>query len=174
MTGVGPPAYHRLYAAHHIVLVYKEVGTVEECGHSTAEQQRTNYAVDNEKPLERARAEQIAQFVLELVAHRLKYKREQDNHPQPVGSAETCTVEQWERGEKSTSEGYESGERQFPFASCRVDEHAALFGSTSDRENHGIASLDEEHEHEQGSKQRNEEPPILLQKFVCHICRLLI
>ena len=53
--------------------------------------------------------------MLELIAHSLHYKAEQNNHPQPVGSTETGAVEQGEGGKEGTSEGDKGGEGELPF-----------------------------------------------------------
>ena len=76
-------------------------------------------------------AQQVAQLVLELIADSLQHEGEQDDHPQPVGTAETGAVEQGERGEEGSAEGDERGKREFPLATCRVDDHASRLGVTT-------------------------------------------
>ena len=54
-----------------VTLLNHEVGTLEEGGHSSAQQQRAQNAVQHEEPLECGGPQQVAQLVLELIAHGL-------------------------------------------------------------------------------------------------------
>ena len=80
----------------------------------------------------------------------LNHKREQDNHPQPVGSAETGAVEQWERGEEGSAEGDERGEGELPLSARGVDNEATLFFRFSQTEYQGVGSLYKHEKHQQG------------------------
>ena len=114
---------------HQIALFDHEVRTFEEGGHCTAQQQWADDAVEEEEELEGAGTEEVADLVLELVAYRLQHEGEEDDHPQPIGSAERGGVEEGEGGEERTAEGDEGGEGEFPLASGRVeDQTSAFFG----------------------------------------------
>ena len=151
MTGVCPSADDGLQTVGNIALVYQEIAAVEEGGYGSAKKQRTHDAVDDEADLKGFRSKKITYLVLEFIAHRLNHKREQDDHPQPVGSAETGAVEQWERGEESSAEGDERGEGKLPFSSRRVDDEATLFFRFPQTENQGVGSLYKHEKHQQGS-----------------------
>ena len=90
-------------------------------------------------------------FYPPYIAHRLNHKREQDDHPQPVGSAETGAVEQREWGEEGSAEGDERGEGELPFSPRGVDDEATLFFCFSQTENQGVGSLYKHEKHQQGS-----------------------
>ena len=96
MTGVRPAADDGLQTVGNIPLVYQEIAAVEEGGYGAAKKQRTHDAVDDEADLKGLWSKKITYLVLEFIAHGLNHKREQDDHPQPVGSAETGAVEQRE------------------------------------------------------------------------------
>ena len=127
VAGVAPAAdYWACPAAQDVRLFDDEVSPVEERGDGYAEQQRTDDAVDDKKPLERLCPEKVAHLALELVADGLQDECEEDNHPQPVGPAEAGAVKQGERGEERSAEGYERGERQFPLPARGVDYELAF------------------------------------------------
>ena len=151
MTGVCPSADNGLQTVGYIALVYLEIAAVEEGGYGAAKKQRTNDAVDDEADLKGLRSKKITYLVLEFIAHGLNHKREKDDHPQPVGSAETGAVEQRERGEEGSAEGDERGEGELPFSSRRVDDEATLFFCFSQTENQGVGSLYKHEKHQQGS-----------------------
>lgn len=127
MTGVCPAADDGLQTVGNIALVYQEIAAVKEGGYGAAKEQRTHDAVDNEADLKGLRSKKITYLVLEFIAHGLNHKREKNDHPQPVGSAETGAVEQRERGEEGSAEGDERGEGELPLSSRRVDDEATLF-----------------------------------------------
>ena len=133
MRGVSPTADDRSERTgiDKILFGHDEVAALEEGGNGTAQQQRPQQAVEHQEELERRRAQQVAQLVLELIAHRLKHKREQDNHPQPVSPAEARTIEQRERGKECTAERHKCGERQFPLPACGVHYQSTTFGRPS-------------------------------------------
>ena len=151
MTGVCPAADDGLQTVGNIALVYQKIAAVEEGGYGSAKKQRTHDAVDNEADLKGLRSKKITYLVLEFIAHRLNHKREKDNHPQPVGSAETGAVEQRERGEEGSAEGDERGEGELPLSSRRVDDEATLFFRFSQTEYQGVGSLYKHEKHQQGS-----------------------
>ena len=160
-------AYHRLERCE-VAFVHNKVGAVEERCHGAAEKQRADNAVSHKHPLERACAENVAKLVLKLVAHSLEHEGEQDDHPQPVGTAEAGAVEQRERGEECSAKGYERGERYLPLAPRAVHDNAALFITMSKAEHHRVGSLNKHKENEEGTEQRDDEPPVMLQKYVGH------
>ena len=151
MTGVRPAADDGLQTVGNIPLVYQEIAAVEEGGYGAAKKQRTHDAVDDEADLKGLWSKKITYLVLEFIAHGLNHKREQDDHPQPVGSAETGAVEQWERGEEGSTEGDERGEGELPLSPRRVDDEATLFFCFSQTENQGVGSLYKHEKHQQGS-----------------------
>ncbi len=117
------------------VLADNEVTAIEEGSHGTTQQKRADDAVENEEALKGACAQQVAELVLELIADSLQHEGEQDEHPQPVGTAETSGIEQREGGEECTAKGYQRGEGELPFATCRVDEQAPLLRGVAYGEN---------------------------------------
>ena len=151
MTGVCPSADDGLQTVGNIALVYQEIAAVEEGGYGTAKKQRTYDAIDDKANLKGLRSKKITYLVLEFIAHGLNHKREQDDHPQPVGSAETGAVEQWERGKEGSAEGDERGEGELPLSPRRVDDEATLFFRFSQTEYQGVGSLYKHEKHQQGS-----------------------
>jgi hypothetical protein len=151
MTGVCPSADDGLQTVGNIALVYQEIAAVEEGGYGTAKKQRTYDAIDDKANLKGFRSKKITYLVLEFIAHGLNHKREQDDHPQPVGSAETGAVEQWERGEEGSAEGDERGEGELPLSARGIDDEATLFFCFSQTENQGVGSLYKHEKHQQGS-----------------------
>ena len=96
----------------------------------------------------------------------LKHKTEQNQHPHPIGSAETGAIKEREGGEEGTAEGNEGREGKFPLAARGVDNELTLLLGLSEAEDEGIGSLDEEQEDEDASQQAHQEPPVGLQYFV--------
>ena len=135
-----------------VVFVHHEVASVEERGHGTAQQHRTYDAIHHQTPLEGLRTKEVAQLVLELIAHGLEHEGEQDDHPKPVGSAERGAVEQGERGEESAAKGDQCGERKLPLAAGGIDYKTSAFCCLSKRKDHGVGALHEHEEHQQGSQ----------------------
>ena len=107
--------------------LHYEVGPLKEGGHGSAQQQRAQYAVQHQEPLEGLGTQQIAQLVLELIAHGLEHKREENDHPQPVGSAKRRAIKQGERGKEGSTESDERGECEFPLTARAVDHQSAPF-----------------------------------------------
>jgi hypothetical protein len=68
----------------------------------SAQKQRPQHAIDNEKPLEGLCSEEVSQLVLKLIAHGLQHEGEEDNHPQPISAAEARAIEQGEGCEEGT------------------------------------------------------------------------
>ena len=65
----------------------------------------------------------------ELVADGLYHKGEQDDHPQPVGTAKAGGVEEGKRGKEGASEGDQCGEGELPLTACGIiNQSAPLFG----------------------------------------------
>ena len=73
MRGIGPAADDGCHGTDvdEVVLLDDEVRTLEEGGHSAAKKQRAYDAVQREEELERAGAEEVADFVLKLIADSL-------------------------------------------------------------------------------------------------------
>ena len=82
--GIGPTADDGRSNRGERRLIDDEVGAIEEGSHSTAKQQRTEDAVEDEEVAVGARAEQVASLQLKLIAHGLEHEREEDDHPKPV------------------------------------------------------------------------------------------
>lgn len=159
---VGPVTDDRLDACRDVRFLDVEVAAVEEGRHGSAEEQRTYDAVDDEADLEDLGPEEVAELVLELIAYGLHYKREEDEHPNPVGAAEARTVKQWEGGEEGSAESGESGEGELPFVAGGVDDESALFRCSAEAEDEAVAALHKEEEHKEGSHERDDKPPVLL------------
>ena len=104
-----------------------EVAAFKECSNSAAQEQRSEQSVDDQTHLECFSPQEVAKFVLKLIADSLYDECEQDYHPQPVGTAERCGIEQREGCKEGSSEGDECSECKFPFPTCRVDDEAASF-----------------------------------------------
>ena len=136
---------------NQIFLRHNEVAPFEEGGHGTSDKERAKHAVQHEEELDSLRTEEVTQFVLELIAHGLQHKGEQDEHPHPICAAETGAVEQRERSEEGSAEGNQRGERDFPLAARGVEHHPAAFGSASERTYQGVGSLNKHQEHKQSS-----------------------
>ena len=102
---VGPVADDGVAHADEIVFGHHKVGTVEKRADGSTDEQWTNQTVDDEEPLEGLGAKQVALLVLEFIAHSLHHKGEEDDHPQPIGTAEAGAVEQWKRGEECSTKG---------------------------------------------------------------------
>ncbi len=95
MPTIRPMADHGHHRVRHVALVYTECRTRKERGNGTAQQHRANHTVHHQKDPVCLLAQQVSGFTLKLVADCLQYITEQDNHPKPVGSAETGAIEQW-------------------------------------------------------------------------------
>ena len=127
MPSVGPTAddgHHRL---RHAALVHIEGRTREKRGYRSAQQDRPHHAVHYQKGTIRILAQQITRLQLKFVANGLQHEAEEDNHPQPIGTAEAGTIEQREGSKEGTAEGNERRERKFPLAPCREHQHTPLF-----------------------------------------------
>ena len=129
-----------------------KVGAFEEGGNGTADEQRTKDAVELQAELERTGTDEVAFLMLELVADGLHNEGDEDEHPQPVGTAKAGAVEERESGKGGTAEGDKRGEREFPLATCGIDKHTTLVVGSTEREDERIAALNEHHENEQGSE----------------------
>ena len=113
---------------HQIALFDHEVRAFKEGRYSAAQQQWSDDAVEEEEELEGAGTKEVANLVLELVADRLQHEGEEDDHPQPISSAERGGVEEGEGGKERATKGDEGGEGELPFAPCGViDQSAPLF-----------------------------------------------
>ena len=114
---------------NQILLGNDEVRALEERSYGTAQKQRTQQSVEDEAPLERLRAQEVAELVLELVADSLNDEGEEDDHPQPVGSAKRGGVEEGIGGEEGSTEGDQCSESELPLTAGRVQHQPlALFG----------------------------------------------
>ena len=109
---------------------------------------------------------------MELITDSLQHEREKNNHPKPVSPSETRAIEKWERSEERPSEGDERGEGEFPLSSGGIDEHLSLCFVGPEAEYQGIGPLYKHEEDQQCPQERDEEPPILLHKIVCHNFRI--
>lgn len=142
-------------------LVDDEVRTGEEGADGGSHDERPQTAVDQKESPECVPAQQVAQFRLELVGDGLEHEGDKQQDPDPVGTAETGAVKQWERGEERSAERYERGESELPFPSCRIDDQLPLFLILGD-EYQGVATLYEHQEDEKSAKQGNDGPPVVL------------
>ena len=162
IAGIGPVTDDRLDARRDVCFLNVEVAAVEECCHGAAKKQRTYDAVDDEADLEDLRTEEVAELVLKFIAHGLHHEGEEDEHPDPIGSSKARTVEQGEGGEEGGAEGGEGSEGELPFVAGGVDDETALLRCPAEAEDETVAALHKEEEHEEGSHERDDEPPVLL------------
>ena len=164
MPGVGPLADggRQGFAAAHGPLVDDEGRAGEEGGYGHSEQEGAQHAVEHEQAAVDVAPHHVAGFRLELVADGLEDERGEDEHPYPVGAAETGAVEQGKGGEESAAERDERGERELPLAPGRVDDEATLRFVAPKAENERVGTLHEEQEDEQTAQQGDEKPPVVL------------
>ena len=127
MPAVGPATDDGHQRITHIILVDNECRTGEKRSYRTAQQHRTHYSVDDQKHTIGVLTQKIARLRLKFVTDSLQYETEQNNHPKPVGTAETGAIEQWERSEKGTTESNQCSKRKLPLTSRRIDHHFAVF-----------------------------------------------
>ena len=112
---------------HQIALLDHEVGAFEEGRYGAAQQQWSDDAVEEEEELEGAGTKEVADLVLKLIADCLQHEGEEDDHPQPIGSAERGGIEEGEGGKERAAEGDEGGEGEFPLASGGIEDQASAF-----------------------------------------------
>ena len=89
-----------------VALGHRELGTKEHRRNGHAQQDGTHDAINQQQRVIEARAIDVAGLGTVLIANRLNDKAEQDEHPQPVGTAEAGAVEQRERGEEGAAKGH--------------------------------------------------------------------
>ena len=94
MPAVAPMADDRHNLVHHIALIDIKIGPCEEGSYRTSQEQRADHTVDHQKSTVSLLPEQVARFALKFVADSLQYEAEKNDHPKPIGAAETGTVEQ--------------------------------------------------------------------------------
>ena len=153
-----------------ILALHDEVRAGEESGDGSAQEQRTEDAVQHQQPLERLYAEQIPHLALELIADSLQHEGEEDNHPEPVRPAETGGIEERIGGKERSAEGDERSEGELPLAACDVDNQPSLVCRAAKREDERVGSLYEHEEDEQSCQQCYDEAPVVLKESVCHNC----
>jgi hypothetical protein len=71
-------------------------------------------------------------------------------------------IRDWERGEKSASEGDQGGEGELPFSPQCIDQDGPFIVGFSDPEQEGLSSLDKKEEHQDGTEQGYDNEPVLL------------
>ena len=101
-----------------------------------------------------------------------QHKAEQNNHPQPIGSSETRTIEQRKRSKERASKRDERCKRKLPFPSRRINHHLLLLLRLPQTEQKRITSLHKQQEYQQCSQQGDYEPPIVLKKNIGIHCEL--
>ena len=144
-----------------IALGHRELGTKEHRRHGYAQQHGAHDAVDEQQRVVETRAVDVARLGPVLITDGLDNETEQDEHPQPIGTAETRTVEQRERGKEGAAKSHQRRVGQLPLAAHRVDEQRALVGLAVVDE-HRLAALHHEQEHQQRAQHRHDEPPVIL------------
>ena len=142
--------------------VDRKIGAGKKRPYGSAEQECARYAVDDQECVVALFPEEIIRFPPKFVCDRLNNEYEQDQHPYVECTAETGAVKKRERGEKSTAERDQRGEREFPFPAERVDDHVTFLFGLADRVEQPLPSLDEEQENQQCAQQADQEPPIVL------------
>ena len=68
----------------------------EHHAYSYSEKHAAEKTVEHQEAVIYTCAVDIAFLAAEFIAHRLKYEAHQNEHPEPVGTAETCAVEERE------------------------------------------------------------------------------
>ena len=126
MSRIRPTADNRHHRIGDITFVDIKLRPRKERCHRTAQQHRPYHSVYHQKSAIRRLTQQIARLRLELIADGLQHESKQDNHPQPVGSAETRTVKQRERRKERPAERHERSKRKLPLPPRRVDYHLTL------------------------------------------------
>ena len=149
MTAIGPTANHWLRHSRNVTFIYNEVRAVEERGHSTAQEYRTNNAVDDEERLEGANAQEIAQLVLKFVANGLNNKREEYNHPKPIGTAKAGTIKQRERCKEATTKYHQRSKGKFPLSASGINHQPAFVLGLTKGKYKGVCALNKHQEHQQ-------------------------
>ena len=149
MTAIGPTANHWLRHSRNVTFIYNEVRAVEERGHSTAQEYRTNNAVDDEERLEGANAQEIAQLVLKFVANGLNNKREKYNHPKPIGTAKAGTIKQRERCKETTTKYHQRSKGKFPLSASGINHQPAFVLGLTKGKYKGVCALNKHQEHQQ-------------------------
>ena len=148
MPAVSPLADNRHCRICDIPFIDIEVRPREERGHCPTQQYRTYHSVYHQERAIRCLAQQISRLRLKLVADSLQHKAEQNNHPQPIGSSETGTIEQRKRSKERASKRDERCERELPLPSCRINHHLLLLLRLPQTEQKRITSLHEQQEYQ--------------------------
>ena len=129
---------------NHVVLHNDEIAALEEGGHSAAQEQRTEQAVDDQAHLESLGTQEVTEFVLELITDSLQDEGEENDHPQPVGSAKRGAIEQGEGCEERSTEGDQCGKGELPLAARGVDDQPTALVGISQRAYHRVGALHEQ------------------------------
>ena len=169
---IGPLTDDRHHRICHIPFIDVKFGPREERGHCPTQQYRTYHSVYHQERAIRCLAQQISRLRLELVADSLQHKAEQNNHPQPIGSSETRTIEQRKRSKERASKRDERCKRELPLPSRRINHHLLLLLRLPQTEQKRITSLHEQQEYQQCSQQGDYKPPIVLKKYISIHCEL--
>ena len=126
------------------------------------QQDAAHTAVDEQEDIVGRRAIDVAGLGAILVADGLEHEAKQDENPEPVGAPEAGGVVEGEGGEEGAAEHHQGGEREFPLAAHGVGYESTLQAVAGPKQ-HGLPSLHEQEEHEQGSQYGDEQPPVVLQ-----------
>ncbi len=125
---------HRRACVEQAAALHAEISAEEEHRHRHTEQYAPYAAIEEKEEIVGAGAIDIARLPSVFIAYGLHDETEKNDGPEPVGSSETCGVEQWEGGEECASENHECGERELPFPSHGVDyEFTALPGVSAEQ-----------------------------------------
>jgi len=162
VPGGGPAADGGGELVGHHVFVHHKVGAVEEGADGRAEEKWAEHAVQDEEPTIGVLAQEVAELALELIAHGLQHKAEENEHPHPVCAAEAGAVEQGEGGEESAAEGDEGGEGEFPFTAGAVDDECTFVFGAAEVENLRVGALHKHQEDDERAEETDEQPPVLL------------
>ena len=120
-------------------------------------------AIEQQKHTVGCGAQHIAVSELEFIRYSLEHKAEQNQHPYPVGAAETRAVKQGKGSEECATKGNQRGEGELPFAAGSQQQHAPLFLGAPQFENQRLTTLHKHQENQQSSQQRYQEPPVVLE-----------
>ena len=162
-----PFRYNGRSVVEKIAHIHRKVCSEKEHRYHYSKQHTSYRTIDKEEYIVCGRAVDIPFLIAIFIAYGLKDEAEENKHPQPVGSPETCGIKQRERCEHCSPECNECSEGQLPFSAHGVDNK--LSGSrVRASEQHGLPSLYEKEKHQQTAQHGGQKPPIVLKKFECH------
>lgn len=148
--GRGPGGNDRSGMVEHGSAVDGELPSEEEHSDSDSEEDATDKAIEEEENIIDTTAVEITLLIAIFIADSLHDEAQQNQHPEPIGTAEARRIEERESGESGSAESDESGESEFPLSADRIDNHLSPIGLRS-IEQHRLPTLHKEQEDEDAS-----------------------